>query len=147
MKLSTFMIPLVLILGFTGCETTGVVEGEPAFSDIGLTHHRKDLVLKDVALPEDFVMVPGTFFHGTENFRYGELMYQGNLSVDDIFFYYKKHMPTHGWKENSLKQFETNARLAYSKNGEKCTILLREGASMTEIKIIIEQIKMEQNQI
>ena len=145
MKLSTLIIPLALTLGFTGCETTGVVEPEPAFSDIGLTHHRKDLVLKDVPLPEDFLMSPGTFFHGTDNFRYGELMYQGNLSVDDIFFYYKKQMPSHGWKEVSLKQFETNGRLAYTKNGEKCTILLREGATMTEIKIIVEQIKMEQN--
>lgn len=124
-----------------GCENTGVVEPEPAFSNIGLTQNRRDLVLKDVPLPVDFVMVPGSFCYGSGSFRYGEMMYQGHLSVDDLVFYYKKQMAAHQWKELSAKQFETNARLSFEKAGEICTILLREGAELTEMKIIVEQAK------
>jgi hypothetical protein len=142
MKFLTFTLAMALLLGLTGCETTGVVDPEPSFSDLGLTHHRRDVVLRDVPLPGDFVMLPNSFFHGSEGgFRYGEFLFHGQLSVDDLFFYYKKQMLANGWREDSLKQFETNARMAYLKNGEKCTILLREGVNLTEMKIIIEQLK------
>jgi hypothetical protein len=125
----------------TGCESNGVVPSEPAFSNIGLTQHRQDLVLKDIPLPEDFALCPGSFCHGTDSFRYGEFQYQGQLSIDDVYFFFQKQMQAHGWQEMSMKQFETNARLAFTRHGEMCTILLREGAELTEMKIIVEQKK------
>ena len=51
-------------------------------------------------------------------------------------------MPTHGWRETSMKQFETNARLAFENASENCTILLREGLDLTEMKLIVEQKKL-----
>jgi hypothetical protein len=138
----TRIITLLLVLFLLGgCQSTGVVESEPLFSDVGLTHHRKDLILKDIPLPDDFVLLPESFFYATPSFRYGELLYRGNLSVDDLYFYYKKQMGSMGWSAQSLKQFETNARLSFNKGGENCTILLKEGVSMSDMKIIVEQKK------
>lgn len=138
----TRILPLaLLIFTLVGCQSTGVVDSEPLFSNIGLTHHRKELVLKDIPLPQDFVLQKDSFYYATPSFRYGELLYRGNLSVDDLYFYYKKQMLAMGWETKSLKQFETNARLSFHKEDELCTILLKEGSSMSDMKIIVEQKK------
>jgi|SaaInlStandDraft_1057018.scaffolds.fasta_scaffold24336_3 hypothetical protein len=130
---------VLFLLG--GCQSSGVVDSEPLFSNIGLTHHHKELILKDIPLPEDFVLLPDSFYYATPSFRYGELQYRGSLSVDDLYFYYKKQMVSMGWESQSLKQFETNARLSFSKGEEACTILLKEGSSLSDMKIIVEQKK------
>lgn len=138
----TRLFPLLMVFSLLGgCQSSGVVESEPMFSNIGLTHHRKDLVLKDIPLPDNFTLLSESFFYATPSFRYGELLYRGNLSVDDLYFYYKKQMEAMGWSSNSLKQFETNARLSFSKGEESCTILLKEGSTMSDMKIIVEQKK------
>ena len=139
-KILLFSLLASLVL-LTGCQNRVLVDSTPAFSNVGLTQNRRDLVLKDVPLPEDFAMCPGSYCHGTDSFRYAELEYQGQLSIDDVFFFYQKQMPAHSWRESDAKQFETNARMVFEKNGEICTILLREGKDMTEMKIIVEQKK------
>ena len=125
----------------TGCQNRVIVDSTPAFSNVGLTQNRRDLVLKDVAIPEDFAMCPGSYCHGTDSFRYAEMEYQGQLSIDDVYSFYQKVMPNHGWNELEAKQLEGTARMVFEKKGELCTILLREGKEITEMKIIVEQKK------
>lgn len=125
---------------FSGCNS-GIVASIDPFSNIGGTYHNKDLVLRDVALPQDFVILEDSFCHGTQTFRYGEFLMRGELSVEDVFFYYKKQMPANYWTEVTAQSFETSARMIFQKNDDKCTILCKEGKQLTELKIIVEQKK------
>jgi len=140
------MKPLILglLLSFSALITSGcqaVVSQHGKFTDVGLTYHRDDIALKDVPLPEDFVILEGSFCYGTEAFRYGEFVYRGLLSVDDLFYYYKDQMPGQNWVPVSSQQFETHARMKFEKPSELCTILFREGDQGTDVKIIVEQKK------
>lgn len=138
----TSILLLTLLFFFSACQTSTVVEeSHGMFSNIGLTFENKSLVLKDVPLPQDFVMHGDSLCYGTKTFRYGEFLFRGTLSVDDIYFYYRKQMPTYGWDEDTSKIFETNAKLTFENRSELCTILCREGQQLTEVKIIIEQKK------
>ena len=142
MKTSFSFLTAALALSLTGCQTPpGVVEGEPAFSNVAMTHHRKDLVMRDIPLPDLFEMQEDSIIHGTTSFRYGELSYLGAVSLEDVFNFYKKQMLFNHWVEGSVRKFESNARMAYSKGDEICTILIRENIDITELKIIVEQKK------
>ncbi|MBF0196633.1 MAG: hypothetical protein HQL32_02940 [Planctomycetes bacterium] len=132
--LSLFLALLV------GCQSKGIVSPAATFSNEGLTFERKDIVLKDIPLPPDFVLVKGSFAHGTETFRYGEFIYKGTLSVDDLFYYYQRQMPTSHWREASSNLSETSGRIKFENEYEFCTVLVRE-SNVTEMKIIVEQKK------
>jgi hypothetical protein len=136
-----FLSILALFLAFVSSGCQAVVSPNRSFSDVGLTYHREDVVLKDIPLPEDFVALEGSFCYGSEAFRYGEFVYRGLLSVDDLFYYYKEQMPRQNWETVSSQQFETHARIKFQNNYELCTILFREGDQSTDIKIIVEQKK------
>lgn len=137
--------PSILIaltgLLLVGCETGTVVESESEFSDRGLTHHRMDLVLKDIPLPADYTLTSTSFGHGSPTFRYGELNYSGPLMVDELFFYYQRAMGLEGWSSISQNQGETQGRMAFEKEAELCTILIKEGGRGSDMRIIIEQKK------
>ena len=123
----------------SGCQA--VLRPLGSFSDVGFTYHREDIVLKDIPLPQDFMALEGSFCYGSEAFRYGEFVYRGLLSVDDLFFFYKEQMPGQNWIPVASQQFETHARMKFENASELCTILFREGGESTDIKIIVEQKK------
>ena len=129
----------LLALISSGCNA--VVSPHGSFSNVGLTYNREDIVLKDIPLPEDFVALNGSFCYGSEAFRYGEFVYRGLLSVDDLFYYYKEQMPGQNWIAVSSQQFETHARMKFENSYEFCTILFRDGGQSADIKIIVEQKK------
>lgn len=135
--LKSFLLISVSLLFLTGC----VQERIGAFSNVGGTFEKKEVVLRDIPLPQDFIMAEGSFCRGSDSFRYGEFLLHGELSVDDIFFYYKKQMPAYYWKEIASEDRESSARMQFVKADEICTILCREGARTTEVKIIVEQAK------
>lgn len=144
MKTSHSFFAGLVAFSLSSCQAPtppGVVEGEPAFSNVALTQQRMDIVLRDIPLPKLFTMLPESFCHGTESFRYGELSYIGVVPLDDVFDFFKKQMLFNRWTEGSVRKFDSNARMAYSKNGETCTILIRENIDHTELKIIVEQKK------
>lgn len=143
MKTSIPLLSVLVAIGLSSCQSpSGVVEGQPKFSNYALTHHRKDIVLRDIPLPELFAMTEDSFCHGTGSFRYGEFSYEGTVSLDEVFEFYKKQMRFNRWNEGSVRKLNDNsARLAYSKGSEACTILIRENVDNTDLKIIVEQTK------
>ena len=133
---------MLVLLGMAPLFLAGCVgERIDPFTNMGGTFEKRETVLKDIPLPQDFEMIEGSFCHGSETFRYGEFLLQGRLSVNDLIFYYKKHMPARNWTEVSSEDRSVNARLRFEKEDEFCTILCKEGQKMTEIKILVEQKK------
>ena len=131
------LIVLLAAVFISGC----AVENVEPFTNVGGTFEKKDTVLKDIPLPQDFTLIEGSFCHGTENFRYGEFLLQGQLSVNDLVFYYKKHMPARNWSQVNSMDRSANASMRFEKDDEYCTILCKEGQKSTELKIVVEQRK------
>ena len=132
-------ILLFILLICVGCQEKFIVEGDYKLYKRAGIFENKERVLRDIPLPQDSYMKGNSISVGTEYFRYGEFNFSGQLSVEDIFLYYKEQMPSFQWKEVSADIFETHTSLKYEKGEDLATILCRESDKDTEIKIIVEQ--------
>ncbi len=119
-----------------------------SFSNLGGTQQQKSLALRDVPLPRDFELLEtaedhpiGSFWHATQTFRYGEFVLEGSEPVPQIVAFYRRQMPSGGWKENEYQDLEAAARMRYESKDELCTVLIRDLGQKTQVKITIEQKK------
>lgn len=125
----------------SGCQVKEFLSVPMVASNVGATFHNKELAMKDIPLPRDFILVDGSFWFGTPHFRYGEFLLEGSQPIEDVFDFYKKQMPGEVWTEISSQNLETAATLKYENKSEFCSILCQEKEMKTAVRIVIEQKK------
>ncbi len=106
MKLSKYLLILLLALPLAGCATTGssdsdliALEEEEAFNPPGLAPTTKKVRFADIAVPSGFKLIKDrSFVFQTEGVRVALLKYVGRAKTQNLLEFYKEQMPLYNWE-------------------------------------------------